>query len=65
MQKESNVYYCYSPKLRKFLGLSGLRWGKKGFNEDTKSYYWTFNKTETLYRLLEEYDISNSHNSIV
>lgn len=53
---QDSLFYCYSPRMRKFLGLSGLRWEKRGFNENTKSYYWTFIRSERLDELLKEYN---------
>lgn len=59
MQKDKETFYCYNPKLRKFLGLAGLRWNEKGFHENTKSYYWTFSKNNKLDELLKEYKKAN------
>ncbi|MDW0112180.1 hypothetical protein QT711_03215 [Sporosarcina saromensis] len=54
-------FYCYNPKLRKYLGLNGLRWGYKGFNQAIKKYYWTFEENEELSKLIEKYKIENAN----
>lgn len=48
-------FYCYNPLLRKFLGQRGMRWNYKGFNKKSEKYYWTFEESEKLSKLIEEY----------
>lgn len=60
-QERTAYFYCYNPKLRKFLGLSGLRWAYKGFNNKTHKYYWTFERNEELNNLIKVYKMENSN----
>jgi len=58
--EEMTFFYCYNPKLRKFLGLSNLRWEKRGINENTGRTYWTFKHSDKLNELIQQYKKENS-----
>lgn len=53
--ERTTYFYCYNPKVRKFLGLAGLRWEWKGVHDNTKRTYWTFERSEELDRLITRY----------
>ena len=65
MSNEDNRFYCYNPKLRKFLDQNGTRWVDKGIHYKTNRTYWVFERSARLGGLLERYkeDTSNSSNS--
>lgn len=53
--KGEKLFYCYSPKLRKYLDQNGTHWIGKGLNEENGKTYWTFKQTARLGVLLSEY----------
>lgn len=58
--KQTGYFYCYNPKLRKFLGLADLRWEKRGVHKYTGRTYWTFKHSDKLNELIQDYKKENS-----
>ncbi len=59
MQKENDVFYCYSSKLRKYLNDNNVRWFDKGVNKTSGYPYWVYEKNELLGRHLKSYKVSD------
>lgn len=55
-QQEVTYFYCYNPRLRKFLNQNGLTWLERGVNENSESPYWTFWQSERLSELIKDYN---------
>lgn len=51
----SELYKCYSIRLKKFLGANGIRYISKGFNNETNRRFWIYLKTPQVCELLEIY----------
>lgn len=56
MQKQNRFFYCYSPKLRRFLTDSGVNWTDRGINETSGHPFWVFAKDSRLDVALKEYN---------
>lgn len=57
--KES-LFYCYSPKLKKFLcKTKNISYIGKGINSETNKTYWLFIKTEELSSSLTEWSVNS------
>lgn len=54
--KRVTYFYCYNPKLRKFLGENGLSWIDRDINPSNGFPYWTFAQSTQLGRLIKEYN---------
>jgi hypothetical protein len=53
---KDNLYYCYSPKLKKYLcKTKNISYIGKGINDETKRTYWLFIKTDELSKSLLEW----------
>lgn len=55
MQNEKRLFYCYSPRLRKFLDQNGTSWVNKGTHEVSNKPFWVFEQSTRLGELLEKY----------
>lgn len=55
MSNKKEMFYCYSPKLRRFLDENGIKWEGKGINKNSGFPYWLFKRGSMLERLIEEY----------
>lgn len=50
-----DYFYCYSPRLRRFIREGGTRWIEKGVNPKSGYPYWVFEHCKRLEELLKEY----------
>lgn len=53
-------FYCYNPKLRKYLDQNGTRWIEKGVHFKTGNPFWVFERSTRLSSLLDEFTKLNS-----
>jgi len=44
----NNLFYCYSPVLKRALLHNGFQYLHKGINNNTNKYFWVFNNTLEL-----------------
>ena len=51
----TTYFYCYNPRLRKFLGQNGLRWNRSDVHYHTGRTFWIFERNEELSRLIDLY----------
>jgi len=54
MKGNSEVFYCYSPKLKCELLDIGERYIAKSLHQKTNKFYWLFLRTEKLNEYLNE-----------
>lgn len=54
-QKEKKVFFCYNPRLRKWLDQNGTSWIDKGIHSVTNKPYWVFEQSTRLSNLIKEY----------
>jgi hypothetical protein len=55
INKDVELYCCYSLNLREFLYNNGVRYKLAALNPNSKSLFWVYVKTEKLDRLLNEW----------
>lgn len=55
MDKNTELYCCYSLNLREFLYKNGLRYKLAALNPNSKSLFWVYIKNEKLDKLLNEW----------
>ena len=55
IDKEINVYCCYSLNLRNYLNSNGLRYKIAALNPNSKSLFWVYIKTDKLDKLLSDW----------
>ena len=55
MDKENNLYYCYSINQLRFIKDKGIRFLCKGLNDKTNKNYWVFEKNQELSNTLTEF----------
>lgn len=44
--EKKDFFYCYSPKLKRFLVENGVEYFHRGLNEKTEKYFWVFNRKD-------------------
>ena len=49
----NEIFYCYSPKLKKELLDIGERFIAKNLHPETKKFYWLFLRTDKLKKYLD------------
>lgn len=49
------LFYCYSPKLKRFLSENGIKFLHKGLNEGTNKNFWVYERNSQLNSLLTEW----------
>lgn len=65
MQKEESeikkvaYFFCYNPRLRKYLSQNGLTWIGKDIHGETGKTYWMFAQSEELSHLILKYKKGN------
>ena len=53
---KKDIFYCYSPKLKKFLGAKKqIRYLHQGINTSTNKSFWVYIRTEELGAALTEW----------
>lgn len=57
--ENKNFFYCYNPKLRRFIHENGIKWIDKGINKNSGYMRWIFERSEELDRLIIRY--KNEH----
>lgn len=55
MVLDTELYCCYSIKLRDFLHSQGIRYKLAALNPNSKKLFWVYIKTQELDRLLTEW----------
>ena len=55
IDKDIELYCCYSLNLREFLYNNGLRYKLAALNPNSKSLFWVYVKNEKLDKLLNEW----------
>lgn len=55
MQKESEFFYCYSAKVRRYLNDNNVRWFDKGVNPKSGYPYWKYENNDKLKECLASY----------
>jgi len=55
MEKDIELYYCYSLNLREFLYNNGVRYKLAALNPNSKSLFWVYVKDKKLDKLLSEW----------
>ena len=55
MDKDIDLYCCYSLNLREFLCENGVRYKLAALNPNSKSLFWVYVKNEILDKLLSEW----------
>ena len=55
IDKDVELYCCYSLNLREFLYINGLRYKLAALNPNSKSLFWVYVKNEKLDKLLNEW----------
>lgn len=55
IDKDVELYCCYSLNLREFLYSNGLRYKLAALNPNSKSLFWVYVKNEKLDKLLNEW----------
>ena len=55
IDKDVELYCCYSLNLREFLYKNGLRYKLAALNPNSKSLFWVYVKNEKLDKLLNEW----------
>lgn len=55
IDKDIELYCCYSLNLREFLYNNGLRYKLAALNPNSKSLFWVYIKNEKLDKLLTEW----------
>lgn len=55
IDKDVELYCCYSLNLREFLYENGLRYKLAALNPNSKSLFWVYVKNEKLDNLLNEW----------
>lgn len=53
--EKSELFYCYSGKLKKFLMSKGIRFLHKGINDSTNKWFFVYSRTDDLYKALTEW----------
>lgn len=53
---KSDIFYCYSKRLKLFIQSYGINYIDKGLNKNTQTIYWTFNKSENLDKIISLYN---------
>ena len=54
MKDKSEVFYCYSPKLKCELLDRGFKYLAKNKHPSTERFYWLFLRTEQLTKYLDD-----------
>ena len=52
---DTELYCCYSIKLREFLYKQGIRYKLAALNPNSKKLFWVYIKTQELDKLLTEW----------
>lgn len=55
MKNGNKYFYCYSPKLRRFITEQGINWTDRGINENSGHRYWVFANNEKLSEVIKKY----------
>ena len=55
IELDTNLYCCYSIKLRDYLYQHGLRYKLAALNPNSQKLFWVYIKTEELDKLLTEW----------
>lgn len=63
IEKEIELYCCYSLNLREFLYENGLRYKLAALNPNSKSLFWVYVKTDKLDKLLNEWSANKQKTS--
>lgn len=53
--EQDKYFYCYSPKLRRFITSNGISWVDKGINENSGYPYWMFTRGTLLNKIVQKY----------
>lgn len=56
MEKDNDLFYCYSTTLMYFLKANGLRYEYADIHHRTGNRMWVFRRDDRLRSLLDEYD---------
>lgn len=56
MEKQNDVFYCYSPLLMHYLKACGLSYMNEGYNAKSMSPYFTFKRCDRLERALNGWE---------
>ena len=64
IDKDVELYCCYSLNLREFLYSNGLRYKLAALNPNSKSLFWVYIKDEKLDRLLSNWS-ANKQSSLL
>lgn len=63
IEKDIELYCCYSLNLREFLYENGLRYKLAALNPNSKSLFWVYVKTDKLDKLLNEWSANKQKTS--
>lgn len=55
---KSELFYCYSPKLKQYLCGKGIKFLHKGTNDNTNKWFWVFMKSDELNNVLTEWSLN-------
>ena len=58
MDRDVELYCCYSLNLREFLYENGLRYKLAALNPNSKSLFWVYVKNDKLDKLLSEWSMN-------
>ena len=58
IDKDIELYCCYSLNLREFLYSNGMRYKLAALNPNSKSLFWVYVKNEKLDKLLNEWSMN-------
>lgn len=53
--EEITFFYCYSPRLRRLIHESGIKWIDKGINPNSGYPYWKYEDNDELGEVLKAY----------
>lgn len=57
--EKSDLFYCYSPKLKNFLvHKKQLKYLHKGFHDEKEKWFWVFTRNEQLNKCLSEWSLN-------
>lgn len=56
-QFSSDVFYCYSLKLKNYLTKHNIQYIDKGKDDENNLNYWVFLKTDELFKLIHDYNV--------
>lgn len=56
MEKQKDMFYCYSPLLMHYLKACGISYEREGYNAKSKSPYFVFARGERLEKALSGWE---------